>query len=147
MLTQSDADSLIAMPKRYVGPSAILLPPGASDPYDVTDDLGLPVPEEWFILDLGRGKRRTIKLKFQTRARKVVILLRLDLNGAPHTNPDGEVVEGSHLHRFREGFGDRWAQPIDPAQFSDPSDPTTSVREFCRLCRIAGPPTVQDVLL
>ena len=147
MLSQSDADSLIAMPKVYAGPPAIALSPGASDQYDVNGNLGLLVPEEKFILDLGRGRRKTIKLKFQTRARKIVTLVRLDLNGAPHTNPDGEVIDGTHVHLFREGYGDRWAQPVDPAQFSDPSDLTVSFREFCAFCRIAGVPTIQDVLV
>jgi hypothetical protein len=147
VLTQSDADSLIAMPKRYEGPPGIRVMPGTSEIYDVVGATGLVVPEERFILDLARGRRKSIKLKFQTRARKIVILVRLDLNSAPHTNPDGSKVDGSHLHIFREGFGDRWAQSIDPKRFSDPSDLTTSFREFCGFCRIANLPAIQESLL
>ena len=33
--------------------------------------------------------------------------------GSPHTNPDDQIIGGTHLHIYKEGFDDRWAYPID----------------------------------
>lgn len=144
MLTQGEADALLALPKHFAGPPTILLAPGAEDRYDMT---GGAREEEAFLLDVWRGRRRAAKLKFQTRARNVVILARLDLNGAPHTNPDGQRLDQSHLHLFREGWEDRWAYPLDPAVFRDPGDLAISFEDLCRFCAVENPPLVQAGML
>jgi hypothetical protein len=139
-MTQDDADALLAMPKRFDGMMMLSLPVGSDQRFDL---LGVPHPEERFVMDLWRGRRNALKLKFQTRGRKVVILARLDINGAPHTNPDGEVVGGTHLHLFREGFGDKWAAPIDPAAFRDVDDHGLIFDDFCKLCAVINAPPMQ----
>src|SRR5438105_4348817 len=63
---------------------------------------------EEFVLDVRRGRIDLAKVTHQNRARQVVILVRLDLGGPPHRNPDGVEVPCPHLHVFREGFGDKW---------------------------------------
>lgn len=144
MLTQSEADALIAMKKRLVhGTHAVGVSPGSDWTYELAGDDA----EERFLLDLYRGRRRTAKLKFQTRARKVVVLLRLDLNGGPHTNPDGERLGGPHLHVFREGYDDKWAFALDHHEFGDPADAPRSFADFCRLSQVADPPVLQETLL
>ena len=62
-----------------------------------------------FLIDITPGKSRNNKISFQERYKKDVILLRLDMNGPPHTNPDGEKLSGNHLHIAREGYDDRFA--------------------------------------
>jgi len=69
---------------------------------------------EHFFLDLRRGRVNLRKGTYQTRARKVVILARLDFCGPPHRNPDDEEVGSPHLHLYQEGFGDKWAFPVPP---------------------------------
>jgi len=109
MLTQAEADQFMQMAKRFVRPPAsITIPPGV----DETHELAGLDDRERFLLDIWRGTLRLTKLKFQNRVRTVVVLLRLDVDGAPHTNPDGQTFSGSHLHVFREGYDDRWAFPI-----------------------------------
>src|SRR5260370_38109312 len=109
MLTQGEADKLIAIRKLWVSPETISLPPGSDLTYElVSDD-----KQEQFLLDLWRGTLRLSKLKFQNRARQVVILVRLDVDGAPHTNPDGQRLGGTHIHIYREGYDDRWAYTLD----------------------------------
>ena len=39
-------------------------------------------------------------------------LMRLCVGGHPHTNPDGSVIAGTHLHVYHEGFDDRIAVPM-----------------------------------
>lgn len=76
----------------------------------------------------------------------MIVLVRLDINGAPHTNPDGQRLGGTHLHIYREGFEDRWAYPVDPREFRNLSDTWTTVEDFCRFCHIEGLPPFQGVL-
>ena len=89
---------------------------------------------------------RLSKITMQNRARKVVLLARLDLDGSPHVNPDGQKIVGDHLHLFKESFGDKWAQPLDTAVFQNPSDPTDVFTGFCRVCQILDAPPLQVTL-
>jgi hypothetical protein len=143
MLSQPEADQFIAMKKHFVrAPATISIPPGIDETYELSD----PDDRERFLLDIWRGTLRLTKLKFQNRARTVVVLVRLDIDGAPHTNPDGRRLSGTHLHLFKEGFDDKWAYPVDPSAFSLLSDPGTTFQEFCAFCRIESPPPVQGVI-
>ncbi len=105
-LTQAEADALIAMEKHRVNEDRSDFPMGGQS-------LVLPLQSvdrrEQFLLDLSRGRIDLLKVKMQNRGRQVVVLVRLDLGGAPHRNPDGEEISVPHLHVYREGFGDKWA--------------------------------------
>ncbi len=143
MLTQAEADRFIQMTKRFVrAPAAISIPPGL----DESHELAAVDDRERFLLDIWRGTLRLTKLKLQNRMRTVVVLVRLDVDGAPHTNPDGQRLSGTHLHLFREGYDDKWAFPVDPKIFTLLSDPGTTFQEFCALCKIESPPPVQGVI-
>jgi hypothetical protein len=128
MLTQAEANQFMQMAKRFVRPPAsITIPPGVDDTYELAG----PNDRERFFLDVWRGTLRLTKLRFQNRARTVVVLARLDVDGAPHTNPDLQLLSGTHLHLFREGYDDKWAYPVDPESFTLLSDPGTTFQEFC----------------
>jgi len=143
MLTQAEAEQLIQMAKHFVNaPDSVSIPPGADDTYELSGSN----EREKFLLDVWRGTLRLTKFKFQDRARTVVVLVRLDVDGAPHTNPDGQRLSGTHLHIFREGFDDRWAYPVDSTLFTLLSDPGKTFHEFCALCKIESPPPVQGVI-
>jgi len=143
-LTQEEADALIAMPKQKANDDTSYYPnPGAS--------LVIPLvsndKKEDFLLDIRRGRIDLKKATFQNRARKTIVLVRLDLNGAPHRNPDGEEVASPHLHVYREGYGDKWAGPLPAASFSDASDQWMTLLNFMRYCNITEPPDIQKGIL
>jgi hypothetical protein len=143
MLTQAEAEQFIQMAKHFVRPPAsISVPPGVDETYELAalDD------RERFLLDVWRGTFRLTKLKFQNRVRTVVVLVGLDVDGAPHTNPDGQRLSGTHLHLFREGYDDKWAYAVDGKAFTLLSDPGTTFQEFCAFCKIESPPPVQGVI-
>ena len=143
MLTQGEADQFMQMAKHFLRPPAsISIPAGV----DETHELASLDDRERFLLDIWRGTLRLTKLKFQNRVRTVVVLVRLDVDGAPHTNPDGQTLSGTHLHLFREGYDDRWAYAVDPKTFTLLSDPGTTFQEFCTFCKIESPPPVQGVI-
>lgn len=139
MLTQAEADALIAMAKTFADAEAISIPPGVDD----TRGLIGADPKERFLLDIWRSTFRLSKVRHQTRGRQVIVLVRLDIDGAPHTNPDGTRLSGTHLHVYREGYDDKWAQPIDPGRFPDTGDIRRAFEDFCAYCNILGLPPFQ----
>ena len=144
MLTQAEADQLMAMAKHFVQPpAAISIPPGIDETYELAGSSS----REKFLLDIWRGTIRLSKLKLQNRVRVAIVLVRLDVDGAPHTNPDGQQLSGTHVHLFREGYEDKWAIPVDLGQFTLLTDPGTTFQEFCAFCKIESPPPVQGVIV
>lgn len=143
MLTQAEADTLIAMQKTFSGSATISLHAGA----DQTHELIGADKKEKFLLDLSRGTIRLSKVKLQTRARTAIVLVRLDVDGSPHTNPDGSSIGRTHIHLYREGFDDKWAYQIDPTLFASPENIEETFKSFCGYCNITGVPIFQEDLL
>ncbi|MFQ5646059.1 MAG: hypothetical protein ACE5GM_03940 [bacterium] len=141
-LTQTEADQLVAMEKHRADDSS----------YDFSNQTALSIPlvsankREHFLLDLGRGRVKISKIKYQNRTRQTVILVRLELNGAPHRNPDGEEVPCPHLHLYREGFGDKWAYPLPADGFTNPTDTWKTLNDFMKYCNIVRPPSMKTGL-
>ena len=71
------------------------------------------------------------------------MLVRLDLGGAPHRNPDGEEITVPHLHVYREGYGDKWAVPVPVDVFTSTNDVWRTLEEFMRFCNISQPPHIE----
>ena len=97
-LTQAEADRLIAMDKyplkanehrRYTFPNA--------------DGTRLEIPftsvdkKEDFVLNFCRRKIILEKRNHLLRAKKTILLVRLDVAGPPHLNPDGKLIDGTHM--------------------------------------------------
>ena len=56
------------------------------------------------------------RITYHQRVFTNITLLRLDIDTKPHRNPDGKKINGTHLHVYREGYGDSWAYELnDPA--------------------------------
>jgi hypothetical protein len=100
-LSQSEADGLIAMEKHRTNEDLLTFP-GPGERLDIP--LQSPDRREAFFVDVTRSTLKLTKGTYQNRGRQVVVLLRLDIDGAPHRNPDGEEIPCPHLHIYREGF-------------------------------------------
>lgn len=138
-LTQADADALIAMPKRPADDETRSFPlPG--------DRIIIPLVSldrrEDFLLDVTRSQINIAKISHQNRARQVVVLMRLDVNGAPHRNPDGEEILGPHLHIYKEDFGDKWAYPLPLGKFENLGDLHRTLDDFLAECNVVEPPRI-----
>lgn len=132
MLTQDEANEFIAERKRFAAQTAMPIPPGVRNVYDLMGSNSGTA----YLLDVHRGTLKLSRVMFQNRVRVAVVLVRVDVNGAPHTNPDQQRIEGSHIHVYREGYEDKWAHPLDPAVFSDPTDIAQVLQDFCAFCNI-----------
>ncbi len=126
MLTQSEADALIRMKKNFSQPRTISVPAGKDETYELIGE----DKKEHFLLDLWRATLRLSKVKYQTRGRKTIVLVRVDVDGSPHTNPDGKTIGGSHIHLYREGYEDKWAYPLNPKDFSRPGEIRQTFEDF-----------------
>jgi hypothetical protein len=138
-LTQIEADALLAMEKHCADSGALAFP-------SLGGSLRIPLAStdrrEEFMLDITRGHIEVRKNTFQNRARKAVVLARLDLGGQLHRNPDGEEVPCPHLHIFREGQGDKWAIPA-PADWNCEGGALAVLDQFMRFCNIATKPDIR----
>ena len=139
-LTQSEADALIAMEKHRVSDESCLFPMRGES---LAINLQSPDKREQFILDISQGRINLMRCKYQTRARQVIVLVRLDFGGPPHRNPDDTEVECPHLHVYREGYGHKWAMPVPNEAFPNMDDPWKTLDDFMRFCNITKPPVIE----
>lgn len=142
-ITQAEADSLIAMEKRFVDESDWIFPTAG-------ERIGLALTSldkrENFMLDVTRAQIRLTKATYQNRARQAIILIRLDLDGSRHRNPDGTEIPCPHLHIYREGFGDKWASAVPTDRYANTLDLFSTCEAFLQHCNITGPSKMQKGL-
>lgn len=138
MLSQAEADRLIATEKQKIDDSRWGFP-------DLGGSVQVPVVSadgaERFTFDLSRGRIKLSKVKYQERY-IVEPLVRLDVAGPDHLNPDGEKLPCPHLHIYREGFGDRWAIPCPTDTFTDVGNIRLTLDQFFSYCNVIDPPNV-----
>ncbi|MFW6161700.1 MAG: DUF6978 family protein [Planctomycetota bacterium] len=139
-MTQAEADALIQVEKHRANKEEHLYP-GPGDELRV--DLVSQDRRERFLLTVNRKTIRVAKRSYQTLARKVIVLVRLDY-GQPHTNPDGTRIDGPHLHLYREGYAAKWAKPVPPQEFPNLGDPYRAlVVDFMDFCHVTEPPVIR----
>jgi hypothetical protein len=139
-LSQTEADALVVVEKNRVEDTPYPYP-------GIGGSVNIPLmsidKREHFLLDINRSSINLKKVTHQLRARVAIVLLRLDIEGPPHRNPDGQELPCPHLHVYREGYGDKWAYPLSAAAFSAPTDLWATLTDFMRYCNITRPPIIQ----
>lgn len=96
-----------------------------------------------FILNIDRGRIELEKIKYLSRHSTTnTILLRLDTHGPRHINPDGEFIPTPHLHRYVEGYGDKWTEPLDKNYFGDITDLADLLKKFLELLNVVNIPDI-----
>lgn len=112
MLSQKEAEDLIVMLKELKSKQKTI--PFPQPTKELRLDLESPFNKKYkFILDINRkGQFNLLKCTFQTRYRNSIRLLRIDIEGPSHENPDGTIVECPHIHVYKEGYELKWAYPL-----------------------------------
>lgn len=139
-LTQAEADALIAMEKIPAEDRDEVYPEPGEKLVIALTSLD---KKENFLLDITRNEINLLKVTFQNRARQIVVLMRLDLGGPPHRNPNGEEIACPHLHVYQEGFGDKWAFPVPANPYRNLTDSFGTFEDFMKHCNVAVLPKVQ----
>jgi hypothetical protein len=148
--TQVEADSLLNMSKEFVDADPLEF--AQTQPMNYDRMLQSLDRREQFFLTVERGRRKRIRLKYQTRARKVIVLARLELNGPAHKNPPespyrpNERLNGTHMHLYRENFDDRIAYLINDVpglSVRDSGNGVMCLEDFLRFCGVNKWPNIQ----
>lgn len=142
ILPQQEADALLALEKHFIDDKPLTFPAFGGT---LRFLLHSTDRREEFNLDVTRGRISLTKITYQTRARKSVILVRLDIDGPPHRNPDDEEIPCPHLHVYREGFGEKWAIPM-PDAFIGIDNPLDLLDAFMDFCNVVGKPMIHPEL-
>lgn len=129
MLTQQEADTLIQMLKRIQNTQTPFeFPvPGGYRKIDLISEDG----KQAFVIDINRKGNLNLakKCTYQGRFLRDIILLRLDINGPEHTNPDGKIISGNHMHLYQEEYGDRYAIEL-PQEIKNSNDLIETLIDF-----------------
>jgi hypothetical protein len=152
-IPQTEADGLLALRKTFKEDAPLEFTTTTSMDYEralLSDDR-----REEFLLTIERGNRKRIRLKYQTRARKVIILARLDLDGPAHRNPlnaphrPNERLLCPHIHLYREGFDDRVAYLISNVPefiISNSANGLSWLVDFLKFCHVEEAPPIQTTV-
>lgn len=141
--SQADADRLFKMEKFAANDDKI---PFLDFGGKLEINLINAAQKEEFILNYTRGHIKLEKRNHLIRGHDVIILARLDLDGPPHRNPDGEEIGPRHLHLYREGYADKWAFPIPDGVFKDLDDAFLTLEDFMRYCNVVKLPRIEKGL-
>lgn len=99
-----------------------------------------------FILHYTVGRLCLDKFSYNKNYRKSIPLLRF-CSSKRHTNPDGTVFEGAHVHVYREGFGDKVAFPIEEIGLTDIDlSKGTVLESFLDYCNVTRRPRIINQL-
>lgn len=136
-MTQKEAIELLNLDKYFRDKCTIdFPPPGGRFEFDVFSD----APRKCFAINAHRRNIIISMCSFQTRTRSSsVVLARLDINGKPHRNPDGKVIEGTHLHLYNEVYRDKVAYPL-PDVFTNVEDLYLTLDQFLDYCHVVVKP-------
>lgn len=98
--------------------------------------------KEDFLLDFYRGSFELSKYTINKRYRQTVILLRYD-NSGRHTNPDGVLFDGPHVHLYREGYNDKFAFPVSEVNVNHTDTMEEVFKKILHFCNIKQVPTIE----
>ena len=144
-LTQVEADYLMQLEKKFTSDDPLILGAG---PLKFARTLISGDGRERFLLDVHRGRLSLKKYTFQERVRVIIPLVRVDIGETlRHTNPDGTLIEGSHIHIYREGYDVKFASPLDGFPFRAPDDMIITFEDFARFCNITMIPPITGRLI
>ena len=139
MLTNLEARRLLDAVKALVSNKPIVFPSLQSY---VTLEAASSQTNDKFQIDILRKTLNVKKCTYQTRYKKFINLLRIDIEGPPHTNPDGTEIPCPHIHIYKEGYDDKWAYSLKSEMNTNSNDLVQVLIDFLEYNNIHNPPKV-----
>ena len=135
-MTCGEAQGLIQVLKKIIECKGFAIPkPGTRNVIELSSVFS---DSDKFKVDFNRHSTiRPEKYTLQLRYGKDQGLLRIDVNGPKHTNPDGTIVECPHIHvqTHDRGHWDAWAYDL-PVVFGDVEDRINTLKQFLDYCNV-----------
>lgn len=139
-ITQAEYDFLMRQDKSFVDLlSPIQLGPA---PIQWVRQINSTTGKEIFLLDFYRSSVELSKYTINKRYRQTIIMLRYD-NGGRHTNPDGVIFEGPHVHFYREGYNDKFAFPVSEVNVNSSDTMELVFKKIMQFCNVKQVPTIE----
>lgn len=85
-----------------------------------------------------KGQVNPNKYTLLERHANSIILLRLDVKGPPHINPDVEEIACPHIHISKAEYNTSWAYPADDHGYNDTNDMVSTLITFLEQCRVVN---------
>ena len=140
MLTQKEYSYIINLNKKFKENDEIALDSKWSR------DIVAIETRDMFVLDYYLGIIALKKYTYNKRYRKTIVILRFDSSGR-HTNPDGKLLNGPHVHMYREKYGDKWAFPISEIGIGHGMIEKANVlQKFLQYCNVVNCPPIKSTL-
>jgi len=139
MLTDLEARRLLNAIKTIVSTKPIVFPSLKSC---LTLEATSTQTNDKFQIDVHRKTLNVKKCTYQTRYKKSINLLRIDIEGPPHPNPDGSEIPCPHIHIYKEGYDDKWAYPLSDIINTDSTDLVQVLIDFLEYNNINNRPNV-----
>lgn len=139
-ITQAEYDFLMVQNKSFDDlVSPIQLGPA---PLQWVRQINSITSKEIFLLDFYRGSVELSKYTINNRYRQTIIMLRYD-NGGRHTNPDGILFEGPHVHLYREGYNDKFAFAASEVNITSTDTMEQVFKKIMHFCNVKQVPTIE----
>ncbi len=135
-MTCEDAQRLIHILKNIIETDYYMIPmPGEQNSIDLASVFS--GSDRFKVLFNRCNTIRSNKYTLLLRYGKDHGLLRIDVNGPPHTNPDGTIVECPHIHvqTHEKGHWDAWAYDL-PVVFGNTDEMTKTLKQFLEYCSV-----------
>jgi hypothetical protein len=138
-ITEEQCRHLMSLTKHFTDESTIELGENWIREVKSDDD------RELFLLDYYKGRAELKKFVVNNRYRTTIVLARF-CSYKRHTNPDGTVFEGPHLHLYDEDYADAIAYPVSELGLKETFSLVDGFSAFIKYCNIDSVPGVQLTL-
>ena len=131
-LTQAQADALLRVGKIFLDKSSIVV----NRPFNFRRDLqSVANQEDKFYLNVSQTSIEFSKYSTTTRFFSIPLARACISEDAIHENPDGEMIRGPHIHIYKEGYNDCFAEPLEKHGFTT-TEIANFLDEFLKYCFI-----------
>lgn len=135
MPTQDEISRLITMLKQIKSQTRVIRLPSLGEQSNISLE-SIEKPIEPFRITINRKQRISGNYSFLEIHGNSGILLRLDIIGPPHSNPDGTEIPCPHIHIARDDYDDSWAYAFNPSYVDNFDNLISQLYEFMRHCNI-----------